>query len=96
MPKTSLQTNHPSPLEDLLAVAEWPEAQAEEIRDLERATRSHRLFASLNTPARRELNCHTLLREESREEGVLLSDEPAAARGNPRDKSPVAQNAGGP
>ena len=52
MPKTSLQTSRPSPLEDLLAVAEWPEAQAEEIRDLERATRSHSLFASLNTPAR--------------------------------------------
>jgi hypothetical protein len=52
MPKTSLQTNRPSPLEDLLTVAEWPEAQAEEIRGLERATRSHFLFASLNTPAR--------------------------------------------
>lgn len=52
MPKTALQTNHPSPLEDLLKVAEWPEEQAEEIRDLERATRSHPLFASLNTPAR--------------------------------------------
>lgn len=52
MAKTSLQSSASSPLEDLLAKADWPAEEAEELRQLEAAVRGHRLFTELNAPAR--------------------------------------------
>ena len=52
MATTSLQVSAPSPLEDLLIRAEWPQAEADQIRALEKKTRQHPLFETLNTTTR--------------------------------------------
>jgi hypothetical protein len=52
MPKTSVQVSSPSPLEDLLIRAEWPAAEADQIRALEERTRQHPLFETLNSTDR--------------------------------------------